>query len=172
MKTKPCPFCGNEHLSISGGKLGFCGLGYHVFCNGCFIYGPQTLTEEEAIEIWNKRYEEISDKESPKIDEVEQLIRFIENSSFDDWKLINRSYKEVLIKDTIHLYNDGINFTQIRCASGEILLSFFPARVFCKLEEYYEWRQKNIVIDEWRQENLTAERRFLIRSVLEKLTSK
>ena len=52
-KIKPCPFCGHENLSVVGRGYPF----FVVECDtqGCGIYGPRRLTEEDALIAWNTR---------------------------------------------------------------------------------------------------------------------
>ena len=51
MIIKPCPFCGNKYPEIIEGYL------KNVYCRkcGCELFCLAS-TEEEAIEAWNKRY--------------------------------------------------------------------------------------------------------------------
>lgn len=53
-KLKPCPFCGNIHISVSNHKV--LGVAWHqVFCEDCEASGPAAPTEKYAIELWNRR---------------------------------------------------------------------------------------------------------------------
>ena len=63
MEIKPCPFCGNkpevvEIYEYTGLHKG--GWTWLVRCNylygGCGARGPSQLTEQEAIEKWNNRW--------------------------------------------------------------------------------------------------------------------
>jgi len=51
---KECPF---EHIGFSGGLVVVSnGIEqYFVLCDICGAEGPSGKTEEEAIELWNKR---------------------------------------------------------------------------------------------------------------------
>lgn len=49
-KLKPCPFCGGE------GRLQTDFRNNRIICNTCGAYGGHTYySEQEAIEVWNKR---------------------------------------------------------------------------------------------------------------------
>ena len=50
-KLKPCPFCGGE------AKLNLLLGNYCVTCKSCMgaIFPATGMTEEEAIEAWNRR---------------------------------------------------------------------------------------------------------------------
>lgn len=57
-----CPFCGNTDLEVvpkSEGIHGELGTGYIVRCNylkcGCGANGGSRETEDDAIQVWNKR---------------------------------------------------------------------------------------------------------------------
>lgn len=59
-KLKPCPFCGGEvHTYVA--KQNSWGSPYNIWmvnCPNCWLNYPiktQCFTEEEAINIWNKR---------------------------------------------------------------------------------------------------------------------
>lgn len=59
-ELKPCPFCNGIKLDIIDGECeGFGGIGKAVVCNynqgGCGATGGFRPTEEEAIEVWNRR---------------------------------------------------------------------------------------------------------------------
>lgn len=63
LDAKPCPFCGDKHISVSEkyetGKY-FVIQGFSIGCNtvGCFAchsYARPFDTKEDAIEAWNKR---------------------------------------------------------------------------------------------------------------------
>lgn len=48
MEIKPCPFCGNEALSVlEWNNKSF------VRCGKCYAYGPNGENEEKAIQLWN-----------------------------------------------------------------------------------------------------------------------
>ena len=57
-KLKKCPFCGSDAEIKAVYKSGL----YHAICsnNDCDVYpcGNMFLTEQEAIEAWNKRASE------------------------------------------------------------------------------------------------------------------
>lgn len=47
-QIKPCPFCGNDALSVlEWNNKSF------VRCGKCYAYGPNGGNEEEAIQLWN-----------------------------------------------------------------------------------------------------------------------
>lgn len=53
-ELKPCPFCGGE------ADLGITEEGLHyVFCDWCGLEAPGQYRADQAIDNWNKRYEEI-----------------------------------------------------------------------------------------------------------------
>lgn len=47
---KPCPFCGGEALVKSFSSC------YWVRCSKCDVVTATASTEQDAKEIWNKRY--------------------------------------------------------------------------------------------------------------------
>ena len=49
---KPCPFC-PEAIDLRA--LEFHRTDWHVFCCTCGTRGPTGLTQQEAIQFWNKR---------------------------------------------------------------------------------------------------------------------
>lgn len=64
-KLKPCPFCGSTNIIVSSCKeweenyVGECEEYVAVICNseegGCGANSGYCRTEEEAIEVWNRR---------------------------------------------------------------------------------------------------------------------
>lgn len=53
---KSCPFCGcNKAVTW---HIGHRDLPWMVECMGCMAEGPWAKTEEEAIELWNRRVKE------------------------------------------------------------------------------------------------------------------
>ena len=63
---KPCPFCGNQHISVCCYDVGkkISKISYYrayVHCVGCGIDGPKVYREDEntamneAEALWNKR---------------------------------------------------------------------------------------------------------------------
>lgn len=58
--VKPCPFCGNDDLSM----VGFRGSGWRLVCpktrGGCGIQSPRIGTQRETKEYWNTRAEKSS----------------------------------------------------------------------------------------------------------------
>jgi len=58
---KPCPFCGGEAITCKIEQDSFL-LGRNIFfyaaqCDSCNVKTPLCKTEEQAIEIWNRRIE-------------------------------------------------------------------------------------------------------------------
>lgn len=52
--AKPCPFCGSDDIhNWSSDDHG--APAWSVMCYGCECEGPHTPTEQEAIDLWNKR---------------------------------------------------------------------------------------------------------------------
>lgn len=64
-ELKPCPFCGNVNINVYSAReiddLPHIGLSYACLCNchigGCGATGGYRITEDEAIEAWNRRIE-------------------------------------------------------------------------------------------------------------------
>lgn len=58
-ELKPCPFCGSDSVTtITGGVLG---NSYSVTCMDCHVWVDHIedrMSEEEAIELWNRRVKE------------------------------------------------------------------------------------------------------------------
>lgn len=48
-ELKPCPFCGSSDVHIVGYG------GYWCVCSNCEAESALKNTQEEAIEVWNKR---------------------------------------------------------------------------------------------------------------------
>ena len=69
-KLTPCPFCGNEKLVIleesTDSEIYENIINYAVCCDfhrgGCGATSGYRISEEEAIEAWNKRVGERSDE--------------------------------------------------------------------------------------------------------------
>ena len=63
LDAKPCPFCGDKHITVtqkySTGKYmfqhGFSIGCQSIGCIGCHTYGRVFETKEDAINAWNKR---------------------------------------------------------------------------------------------------------------------
>lgn len=51
---EPCPFCG-EAYALSCTEVALLESWYVVFCQSCGAEGPQSDSEPEALESWNKR---------------------------------------------------------------------------------------------------------------------
>ena len=52
---KPCPFCGHKAVIINTGNH-FPKMFYRIVCeSSCTMQGKLYDTEEEAIEVWNRR---------------------------------------------------------------------------------------------------------------------
>lgn len=49
-----CPFCG-EAVGLSVGEVAFEDPWFMVFCQSCGAEGPQSDSEEKALEGWNRR---------------------------------------------------------------------------------------------------------------------
>lgn len=51
-ELKPCPFCGSKRIHlVDASELG----NNWVRCDNCETEGPCHLTEQNAIEAWNRR---------------------------------------------------------------------------------------------------------------------
>ena len=58
-KLLPCPFCGDTHIGVHITKGGNYVIGCNtVNCIALHCEGKLFRTEEEAIEAWNRRYNE------------------------------------------------------------------------------------------------------------------
>ena len=55
-KPKPCPFCGCKQMMTW--HIGHHDKPWLVECNECSANVPLADTEEEAIELWNRRVKE------------------------------------------------------------------------------------------------------------------
>jgi len=56
---KPCPFCASVTLSIQGWLVGRDShMEYRVVCNHCGARGPNDLSQNKAVEMWNLRRSE------------------------------------------------------------------------------------------------------------------
>ncbi len=53
MKCRACPFCG-KYLTMTW-HIGHYDKPWIVQCYACGAEGPRAKTEEEAVELWNKR---------------------------------------------------------------------------------------------------------------------
>ena len=53
-ELKPCPFCGCD--KVMTWHVGHRDLPWMVECTGCMAEGPWAKTEKEAMELWNRRY--------------------------------------------------------------------------------------------------------------------
>lgn len=51
IKLKPCPFCGYLKARLVGSAL----LNYFILCADCGAFATCKITEQEAIEAWNRR---------------------------------------------------------------------------------------------------------------------
>ena len=79
-KLKPCPFCGNDFISVvSFGNRD----GYYVVCRDCCATSGWRETKEQARAAWNRRIQEagpdipIYDKET-RIDNC--TVQILENT--------------------------------------------------------------------------------------------
>lgn len=52
-KLKPCPFCGNKHITIRKGKYSWIIECCNTDCNAAVV----KYLKKEAIEAWNRRVE-------------------------------------------------------------------------------------------------------------------
>ena len=52
-ELKPCPFCGGDILTVWW-ESDMC----RIRCKNCNTKGPWKVTEEKAIEAWNRRTED------------------------------------------------------------------------------------------------------------------
>lgn len=58
MKTlKSCPYCGGTAYLQSFYRGPTIGLVMFCQCLTCYARGPESLENEQAIELWNKRWE-------------------------------------------------------------------------------------------------------------------
>lgn len=57
-ELKRCPFCGAEPPKIEVIRPFGCSMTYFVICNSCGVETSDEISEEKAIEAWNKRYKE------------------------------------------------------------------------------------------------------------------
>lgn len=57
-KLKRCPFCGAKPPKIELIRPFGYGMTYFVMCNNCGVETSDAISEEKAIEAWNKRYKE------------------------------------------------------------------------------------------------------------------
>ena len=51
-ELKPCPFCGSTEIKVDDDQ-GF----YFVYCDQCVCETAKYVTEDKAIEAWNRRAE-------------------------------------------------------------------------------------------------------------------
>ena len=60
-ELKPCPFCGGEAFTVE--NLYYCEPGrvglWTVECNGCHATTFEYDSEQEAIEAWDRRAEDV-----------------------------------------------------------------------------------------------------------------
>lgn len=57
---KPCPFCGSTNLSrFTGSKLDSDEVGYGFYCHSCGTKGPHAPSKEMALEVRNRRTNDI-----------------------------------------------------------------------------------------------------------------
>ena len=61
-ELKPCPFCGNEDLSVEPVRM--TKPIWYVYCGGCFVDGPEAESEASAKAAWNTRVHFV-DEEAP-----------------------------------------------------------------------------------------------------------
>lgn len=55
LKPLPCPFCGSETgLYAEEHEEGYYTF-FHIHCYSCDAFGPDEITEKQAIDAWNKR---------------------------------------------------------------------------------------------------------------------
>lgn len=54
-EAKPCPFCGGEGILVIGYD------GYYIECKSCAVSTPERATEEEALEVWNRRLDVVDE---------------------------------------------------------------------------------------------------------------
>lgn len=55
--TERCPFCGKlGSLFVESDEIGWMFVVCETSDNGCGASGPSAITEEEAIEKWNRRF--------------------------------------------------------------------------------------------------------------------
>lgn len=56
MQIKRCPFCGSLHVDLVQPAKIFNGA-WAVYCDNCGALGGISISQDEAAECWNQRYE-------------------------------------------------------------------------------------------------------------------
>lgn len=59
MKLKPCPFCGNEKLTLNSYSYGKGRYSLKIECKTCYSSGPCCFDFKEAEARWNLRHEPV-----------------------------------------------------------------------------------------------------------------
>lgn len=82
-KLKPCPFCGSNSIRIWDGNHYWCQ------CNVCLASTAAEDTREEAVELWNKRtndldrvVEQLKDLKPYKLDLADAMMDTLENGKY------------------------------------------------------------------------------------------
>lgn len=52
-KLMRCPFCGSDDIVIESPVEKDL---FHAYCECCFTLGPLAMSDDQAVEEWNKRY--------------------------------------------------------------------------------------------------------------------
>lgn len=111
MKVKPCPCCGEEVLASEGYKKPFT---YFIRCLTCGMQTDRHDKKEDAIDVWNARYElnpSVADRwlneaieQRARADKSEEMVAFLKdqlarvanfNCDWDMLKACQASWREL-----------------------------------------------------------------------------
>ena len=79
----PCPFCGKS-TAVPGGEKVENHYEYFLWCNNCGARGPNEISPEKALEMWNLRRQPETQTEQPKpryseagqaFDQIEDMLK-------------------------------------------------------------------------------------------------
>ena len=92
LELRECPFCGETYISVIATKIDLSDM--RIECNGCHIEVRYSDCIKSAIDLWNKRFDDIDPNTVKSISDYQRAsLEFLKNS-FTALNLRNKKFNK------------------------------------------------------------------------------